>query len=41
MTLQFWPSAGIMILIATLTAVLMTSVGRSVWFLVVLQRLSA
>lgn len=33
MSLQFWPGAVIMILIATLTAALVTNSGRSAWFL--------
>ena len=36
MTLQFWPSAVIMMLLATLTACLVTSGGRSAWFVGVL-----
>jgi Ca2+:H+ antiporter len=32
MTLQFWPGAIAMMLIATLTATLMTNGGRSAWF---------
>jgi Ca2+:H+ antiporter len=32
MTLQFWPGAIVMILIATLATALMTSGGRSAWF---------
>jgi Ca2+:H+ antiporter len=32
MGLQFWPGAVVMILIATLTANLVTSTGRSAWF---------
>ena len=32
MDLQFWPGAVVMILIATLTAALVTSNGRSAWF---------
>jgi Ca2+:H+ antiporter len=32
MNLQFWPGAVVMILIATLTASLMTNSGRSAWF---------
>ena len=32
MTLQFWPGAVVMMLIATLTAFLVTSSGRSAWF---------
>ncbi|HQZ17130.1 MAG TPA: calcium/proton exchanger [Vicinamibacteria bacterium] len=36
MDLQFWPGAVIMILIATLTATLVTNGGRSAWFVGVL-----
>ena len=36
MDLQFWPGAVVMILIAALTAALVTSGGRSAWFLGVL-----
>ena len=36
MNLQFWPGAVVMILIATLTASLMTNSGRSAWFVGVL-----
>jgi Ca2+:H+ antiporter len=36
MTLQFWPGAVVMMLIATLTASLVTSSGRSAWFVGVL-----
>jgi Ca2+:H+ antiporter len=36
MTLQLWPGAIVMILIATLTATLVTSSGRSTWFVGVL-----
>jgi Ca2+:H+ antiporter len=36
MDLQFWPGAVVMMLIATLTAFLVTSSGRSAWFLGVL-----
>jgi Ca2+:H+ antiporter len=36
MNLQFWPGAVVMILIATLTAVLVTGGGRSAWFVGVL-----
>jgi len=36
MDLQFWPGAVVMILIATLTATLITSSGRSAWFVGVL-----
>lgn len=32
MGLQFWPGAVVMILIATLTATLVTNTGRSAWF---------
>jgi Ca2+:H+ antiporter len=32
MSLQFWPGAIVMILIATMTATLMTNGGRSAWF---------
>jgi Ca2+:H+ antiporter len=32
MTLQFWPGAVVMMLIATLTAFLVTNSGRSAWF---------
>ncbi len=32
MSLQFWPGAVVMILIATLTAALVTNSGRSAWF---------
>jgi Ca2+:H+ antiporter len=32
MDLQFWPGAVVMILIATLTASLVTNSGRSAWF---------
>src|SRR6186997_490019 len=32
MDLQFWPGAVVMILIATLTATLVTNTGRSAWF---------
>jgi Ca2+:H+ antiporter len=32
MDLQFWPGAVVMILIATLTASLVTNTGRSTWF---------
>ena len=37
MTLQFWPGAVIMIFIATFTAALVTSGGRSAWYLGVLM----
>jgi Ca2+:H+ antiporter len=36
MDLQFWPGAVVMILIATLTATLVTNSGRSAWFVGVL-----
>ena len=36
MDLQFWPSAVVMILIATLTTALVTNGGRSAWFIGVL-----
>ena len=36
MDLQFWPGAVVMVLIATMTAFLMTSGGRSAWFVGVL-----
>jgi Ca2+:H+ antiporter len=36
MNLQFWPGAVVMILLATLTASLVTNSGRSAWFLGVL-----
>ena len=36
MNLQFWPGAAVMILIASLTAVLVTNSGRSAWFVGVL-----
>jgi Ca2+:H+ antiporter len=36
MSLQFWPGAVVMILIATLTATLVTNSGRSAWFVGVL-----
>jgi Ca2+:H+ antiporter len=32
MGLQFWPGAVVMMLIATLTATLVTNSGRSIWF---------
>ena len=32
MDLQFWPGAVVMMLIATLTAALVTNSGRSAWF---------
>lgn len=36
MTLQFWPGAVVMVLIATMTAALVTNSGRSTWFVGVL-----
>ena len=36
MDLQFWPGAVVMILIATLTATLVTNTGKSAWFVGVL-----
>jgi Ca2+:H+ antiporter len=36
MTLEFWPGAVVMVLIATLTATLLTNGGRSAWFVGVL-----
>src|SRR5215216_2726041 len=36
MTLQFWPGAVVMVLIATMTASLVTNSGRSAWFVGVL-----
>ncbi|MEA2888806.1 MAG: Ca2+:H+ antiporter [Bradyrhizobium sp.] len=36
MNLQFWPGAVVMMLIATMTAALVTSSGRSAWFIGVL-----
>jgi Ca2+:H+ antiporter len=36
MDLKFWPGAVVMILIATLTASLVTNSGRSAWFVGVL-----
>jgi Ca2+:H+ antiporter len=36
MNLQFWPGAVVMILVATLTATLVTNTGRSAWFVGVL-----
>jgi Ca2+:H+ antiporter len=36
MDLQFWPGAVVMILVATLTASLVTYSGRSAWFVRVL-----
>jgi Ca2+:H+ antiporter len=32
MDLQFWPGAVVMMLVATLTAMLVTNTGRSAWF---------
>jgi len=32
MTLQFWPGAVVMMLIATMAAALVTNSGRSAWF---------
>ena len=32
MNLQFWPGAIVMLLIATMTASLVTNSGRSAWF---------
>ena len=32
MDLQFWPGAVVMMLVATLTAILVTNSGRSAWF---------
>jgi Ca2+:H+ antiporter len=32
MDLQFWPGAIVMMLIATMTAALVTNSGRSAWF---------
>src|SRR5260370_1488451 len=40
MNLQFWPGAVVMMLIATMTASLLTNSGRSAWFLGVLVLLS-
>jgi Ca2+:H+ antiporter len=37
MDLQFWPSAVVMMLIATMTASLVTNSGRSAWFVGVLM----
>jgi Ca2+:H+ antiporter len=37
MNLQFWPEAVVMMLIATLTATLVTNSGRSAWFMGVLM----
>jgi Ca2+:H+ antiporter len=36
MSLQFWPGAVMMMLIAALTATLVTNSGRSTWFVGVL-----
>jgi Ca2+:H+ antiporter len=36
MNLQFWPGAVVMLLIATMTACLVTNSGRSAWFVGVL-----
>jgi Ca2+:H+ antiporter len=36
MDLQFWPGAVVMVLIATMTAALVTNGGRSAWFVGVL-----
>ena len=36
MDLLFWPGAVVMVLIATITAFLMTNSGRSAWFVGVL-----
>jgi Ca2+:H+ antiporter len=36
MTLEFWPGAVVMMLIATLTATMVTNSGRSAWFVGVL-----
>ena len=36
MSLQFWPGAVVMMLIATMTAALVTNSGRSAWFVGVL-----
>jgi Ca2+:H+ antiporter len=36
MDLQFWPGAVVMVLVATITATLMTNTGRSAWFVGVL-----
>jgi Ca2+:H+ antiporter len=33
MSLQFWPGAVVMILLATLTAAMVTTSGRSAWFI--------
>jgi Ca2+:H+ antiporter len=37
MDLQFWPGAVVMVLIATTTATIVTSGGRSAWFVGVLM----
>ena len=37
MSLQFWPGAVIMVLIATMTASLVTNNGRSAWFVGILM----
>ena len=37
MDLQFWPGAVVMMLIATITAALVTNSGRSAWFVGVLM----
>jgi Ca2+:H+ antiporter len=36
MDLQFWPGAVVMVLVSTMTASLVTSSGRSAWFVGVL-----
>ena len=36
MDLQFWPGAVVMVLIATMTAALVTNTGRAAWFVGVL-----
>jgi Ca2+:H+ antiporter len=36
MTLQFWPGAVVMMMLATLTATFVTNSGRSTWFIGVL-----
>jgi Ca2+:H+ antiporter len=36
MDLQFWPGAVVMVLIATMTAFMVTASGRSAWFVGVL-----
>ena len=36
MSLQFWPGAVVMMLIATMTAALVTNSGKSAWFIGVL-----